>query len=645
MVMNRILVILTFVMGTWSFIFAQNEIPLDNSFIFVDENGNEIVDGSIITIYGLNNSGEMSIPLKVKNVSGKKVAVSMYETIDEIPNGDWTTCAFGSCMFFSQSSYSAKDIVDADYNAAIETAWVPREGQYATWQATLQIHIFNTDTIKRFGQIIEVAGTEVIGYGPQMTINFVYNEDSSNNSSTYSIESPLIITAKVSNYNRFYGDENPDFAITYTGFIDGDDESCFMVKPTASTPADKRSNIGTYPITISGGVSTKYSFKYEPGQLIIEKAPLSAKVNDATKVYGTQNPAFSIDYYGLKNEETVPAWSSSPTFHTNATQSSAVGTYEVKAVNGVPVNYDLGSITPGTLNITPAPLTIKANDAARQYYSEEPDFSFTCNGLVNGDNEDVLSPKPTLSTSATKTSNVGEYEIKVSGASSQNYSISFVNGTLTIIPRTLMASVGNYERIYNEENPVFEVNYSGFVGNEDETVLLAKATASTIATKTSDVGTYPINVSGGDADNYVFSYTPGTLTINKAEQEIVWEQEFENIQIGDQIELLAYATSGLPIDYTISNNSLASTYHANGKVYLDCLEEGTLVIRALQEGNNNYYAAVRKSKNVTIGDSSGIETVSTSMSDAPVYDLMGNKVKVMVKGRIYIQNGKKFVAR
>lgn len=645
MVMNRILVILTFVMGTWSFIFAQNEIPLDNSFIFVDENGNEIVDGSIITIYGLNNSGEMSIPLKVKNVSGKKVAVSMYETIDEIPNGDWTTCAFGSCMFFSQSSYSAKDIVDADYNAAIETAWVPREGQYATWQATLQIHIFNTDTIKRFGQIIEVAGTEVIGYGPQMTINFVYNEDSSNNSSTYSIESPLIITAKVSNYNRFYGDENPDFAITYTGFIDGDDESCFMVKPTASTPADKRSNIGTYPITISGGVSTKYSFKYEPGQLIIEKAPLSAKVNDATKVYGTQNPAFSIDYYGLKNEETVPAWSSSPTFHTNATQSSAVGTYEVKAVNGVPVNYDLGSITPGTLNITPAPLTIKANDAARQYYSEEPDFSFTCNGLVNGDNEDVLSPKPTLSTSATKTSNVGEYEIKVSGASSQNYSISFVNGTLTIIPRTLMASVGNYERIYNEENPVFEVNYSGFVGNEDETVLLAKATASTIATKTSDVGTYPINVSGGDADNYVFTYTPGTLTINKAEQEIVWEQEFENIQIGDQIELLAYATSGLPIDYTISNNSLASTYHANGKVYLDCLEEGTLVIRALQEGNNNYYAAVRKSKNVTIGDSSGIETVSTSMSDAPVYDLMGNKVKVMVKGRIYIQNGKKFVAR
>ncbi len=886
--MNRILVLLTFMMGTWCFVFAQDETPLDDSFIFVDENGNEIVDGSIITIYGLNNSGEMSIPLKVKNVSGKKVAVSMYETIDEKPNGDWTTCAFGSCMALGQSGYSAKNIVDANYNVSIETAWIPKAGQYAIWQATLQIHIFNIVPKVQFGQTMETPGDNIIGYGPKITINFVYDENSVNNTSSYIVEEPLVITAKVSNYNRIYGDENPDFAITYTGFIDGDDESCFLVKPSASTPANIKSNVGTYPITIGGGVSAKYRFKYESGELKIEKAPLSAiindskkkygeenplftidyfglknnetepewisrptfitdatqnsgigqyelkasngipinydlgditsgyltitpapltirarnaarkyfemnptfnytcsgfvnnedeqvlstpptitteatqasdvgiypivpygasasnyiityeqgkltitkrkltvtsnctreygeenpnftfscsgfvngenesvletlptitttatktsnvgeypitvsggnaknytlvyelgtltitkaplsaKVDDATKVYGTKNPAFTIDYYGLKNEETVPAWLSSPTFQTNATQSSAVGTYEVKAVNGVPINYDLGSITPGTLNITPASLTIKANDAVRQYFSEEPDFSFTCNGLVNGDDESVLSPKPTLSTSATKTSNVGKYEIKVSGASSQNYSISFVNGTLTVTPRTLMASVGNYERLYNEDNPAFEVYYSGFVGNEDETVLFAKATASTTATKTSDVGTYPINVSGGDADNYVFTYTSGTLTINKAEQTIFWEQDFSNINVGDQVELKAEASSGLPIEYILNNNSLASTYIANGRVYLDCLEEGTLVVRALQEGNNNYYAAVRKSKTIVIGNPSGIETISTGTLDAPVYDLMGNRVKVLVKGRVYIQNGKKFVVK
>ena len=41
----------------------------------------------------------------------------------------------------------------------------------------------------------------------------------------------------------------------------------------------------------------------------------------------------------------------------------------------------------------------------------------------------------------------------------------------------------------------------------------------------------------------------------------------------------------------------------------------------------------------------GIETISAGTLDAPVYDLMGNKVKVLTKGRVYIQNGKKFVVK
>jgi hypothetical protein len=151
----------------------------------------------------------------------------------------------------------------------------------------------------------------------------------------------------------------------------------------------------------------------------------------------------------------------------------------------------------------------------------------------------VLTATPSLSTSATRNSNVGTYEIKVGDTSSPNYSISFVNGTLTITPRTLIASVGNYERAYNEENPAFEVKYNGFVGNDDEKVLLSKPEAKTSATKTSDVGTYPINVTGGSADNYTFNYSSGTLTINKAEQTITWEQDLSDLKIGDQVELLA----------------------------------------------------------------------------------------------------------
>lgn len=413
----------------------------------------------------------------------------------------------------------------------------------------------------------------------------------------------VTLTAKVNNSSRDYGEENPQFSISYSGFVTGENESVLTTHPTLSTTATKKSNVGDYPITISGGVATNYEFVYEPGVLTITKAPLSAKVNDATKVYGSQNPAFTIEYYGLKNEETAPAWTTTPTFQTEATQGSSVGKYEVTAANGVPINYDLGEITAGTLSVTPASLTIKANDATREYYSDEPNFSYTCSGFVNNDNESVLSSTPTLSTTATKTSSVGTYEIEVSETSTPNYSISYVNGTLTITPRTLMASVGNYERAYNEENPEFEVKYDGFVENEDENVLITKATASTTATKTSDVGSYPINVAGGSADNYKFSYTSGTLTINKAEQTITWDQDMSNLKVGDQVELQAVASSRLSITYTMESNSFAEIYSAgNNKKYLDCKAEGQFTIRATQDGNKNYYSSTRVNKTVTIGN-------------------------------------------
>ena len=411
---------------------------------------------------------------------------------------------------------------------------------------------------------------------------------------------PIKLTASVSNYSREYGNSNPQFAISYAGFINGDNENVLTAQPNVTTTATTTSNVGEYPISISGGKSTNYAIDYEPGVLTVTKAPLSAKVCDTTKVYGLENPAFTIKYYGLKNSEIEPTWITSPTFQTNATQNSGVGEYEVKAENGVPINYDLNSITSGNLNITPAPLIIKARDAVRQYYDENPQLSYSCNGFVNGEDISVLAPAPTLSTSANVSSNVGTYEIKVADANSPNYSISYVNGTLNITPRTLIASVDNYERLYNEDNPEFVVRYDGFVGNDNESVLSSKASANTTATKTSNVGTYQITVSDGSADNYNFSYTSGTLTINKAEQVISWEQDLSELKVGDQVELKAVTTSGLPITYSISSNSAVDLYSAGNKSYLDCKSGGQLLIRAVQNGNNNYYSSQRVVNNVSI---------------------------------------------
>ena len=438
---------------------------------------------------------------------------------------------------------------------------------------------------------------------------------------------PLTATSHCS---RLYGEENPSLPIEYIGFVNNETENVITTKPIATTGAKKTSSVGEYPITLSGGEATNYDFVYEQGVLEITKASLSAKVNDATKVYGTQNPTFTIDYLGLKNGETAPAWTTRPSFQTKATQSSGVGQYAVKAVNGVPVNYEL-EIADGILSITPATLTIKANDATRQYYSDNPNFSYTCNGFVNGDDKSVLVPAPNLSTAATLTSKVGTYEIKVGNTTSSNYSISYVNGTLTVTPRTLTASVGDYERTYNEENPSFEVLYDGFVGNDNESVLAAKAVARTSATKKSDVGTYRIDVTGGSADNYTFSYTPGSLTINKAEQTISWEQNLTSLKVGDQVELKAVASSGLPITYMMDNSNAVEIYATGNKSYLDCQAGGQFLIRAVQDGNKNYYSSPRASNTISI-----IGTNPASDPTLTIKQADNGAVKVQVsKGSVY----------
>lgn len=444
--------------------------------------------------------------------------------------------------------------------------------------------------------------TDVGSYEEIIPVTFTKEDESFSANVVYRYTvKPGKITAKVTNVSREYGEDNPQFNISYSGFISGEDESVITTQPTISTAATKTSRVGEYPITISGGEAVNYEFEYEPGVLTITKAPLLAKVKNETKVYGANNPSFTIEYSGLKNNETVPAWYKSPSFQTSATQSSGVGQYTVEAINGVgPINYELGGITSGTLTITPAPLTIKASDNTRQYYSENPTFSYTCSGFVNGDNSSTLSPAPTITTTANLTSNVGTYEINVTNANNPNYSISYINGTLTITPRTLTASVGNYERLYNEDNPTFEVIYDGFVGNENVNVLNSQATASTPATKTSNVGTYPINVTGGNADNYSFTYTSGTLTINKAEQTISWEQDLTGLNVGDQVELKAEASSGLPITYTMDDNGAAEIYTAGTKTYLDCIAGGQFSIRAVQNGNINYYSSPRISNTVSI---------------------------------------------
>jgi hypothetical protein len=100
------------------------------------------------------------------------------------------------------------------------------------------------------------------------------------------------------------------------------------------------------------------------------------------------------------------------------------------------------SATSGTLSVGQAPLIITANPATRFYGAANPAaFSANFSGFVNGDSSSVLTGLLTCVPTATSNSPVGTYPIMCSGFSSPNYAISFVNGTLSVVPETTSLSV------------------------------------------------------------------------------------------------------------------------------------------------------------------------------------------------------------
>ncbi len=321
------------------------------------------------------------------------------------------------------------------------------------------------------------------------------------------------LTARADDKSRSYGLPNPVFTISYSGFLNGDTESS-ITAPTIASVATALSNVGNYAITLSGGSSVNYNFSLQNGTLTVNPAPLIARPADVSKSYGQGNPTFTITYSGFLNGDNAGTITQ-PTPGTTATTTSPVGTYPINLTGGSAVNYSI-ILQPGVLTINKAQLTVTANNQSRVYGAANPPLTFVYAGFVNGENASVIDSAPLASTSATVLSAVGNYPINLSGGSDNNYNLNFVSGTLAITKKVLTATAVNASRTYGATNPTFSIAYTGFVNSEDATVIDVLPVASTTATITSAVGTYPITLSGGTDNNYSFNFVSGTLTITKA---------------------------------------------------------------------------------------------------------------------------------
>jgi YD repeat-containing protein len=120
----------------------------------------------------------------------------------------------------------------------------------------------------------------------------------------------------------------------------------------------------------------------------------------------------------------------------------SAGTHTIAAYYSGDQNFQAsnGSLGGGQL-VTPATLTVTANDASMIYGGPLPTFTASYSGFVNGDTPGSLTAPASFTTSATVTSAVGSYPITPSGATDPNYAITFLSGTLTVVPLQAIISL------------------------------------------------------------------------------------------------------------------------------------------------------------------------------------------------------------
>jgi len=201
---------------------------------------------------------------------------------------------------------------------------------------------------------------------------------------------PAILKVTTDNQTRLYGAANPAFTGAITGVQNGDDITASYT--SVATPA---SPVGAYAVsaglTDPGQKLPNYDLSVTLGNLVVTPAPLSISGDDKTRSYGAANPLLTGSIDGIKNSDNLTL-----SFSTVATTASPVASYSIVPAlidpSGKADNYII-TIQNGTLRITPASLTISAENKSRAYGATNPIFTATYVGFVNNENTNVITER------------------------------------------------------------------------------------------------------------------------------------------------------------------------------------------------------------------------------------------------------------
>ena len=227
------------------------------------------------------------------------------------------------------------------------------------------------------------------------------------------------LTITADNQTKVYGADLPTLTVSYAGFVNGDNSASLTASPTLATTATAISHVSgnPYAITASGAVDFDYTITYVAGNLTVTPRRLTITADDQTKAYGAALPTLTVSYSGFVNGDSSASMTTQPSLLTTATASSPVAgnPYDITASGAVEPDYSISYVA-GMLNVSPVALMISADNQTNVYGAGLPILTAHYIGFVNDDTAASLDTQPTLSTTATATSAIGDYAITANGA-------------------------------------------------------------------------------------------------------------------------------------------------------------------------------------------------------------------------------------
>jgi hypothetical protein len=243
-----------------------------------------------------------------------------------------------------------------------------------------------------------------------------------------------------------------------------------------------------------------------------------------SKTYGQTAALGGFSQTGLMNGETIGSVTEASAGKV-ATAGVAGSPYVITASNATggtftPGNYTISYVN-GALTVIPAGLTVTANNVTKTYGQTPALNGFTETGLANGE---TIGSVTEASAGKVATAGVAgsPYVITASNATGGtftpgNYTISYVNGALTVIPAALTVTANSITKIYGETPPLNGFTEVGLVNSETIGHVTETSPGQNPSAYLSG-SPYVIHVSdatGGTftPGNYSITYVSGVLTV------------------------------------------------------------------------------------------------------------------------------------